>query len=189
MAKSDKAKAKAAAAKAAAEAKAEAEKAADGETSDGDVHADKRAMETTAPASSVDELRAQDLEVREAQRQASAAAFALKRKRERVAEARKEFEVQKMDSDRRKRREDMEKKTVRVIVQTRRERLVRVRGGFVPSRTPVLVTRRDLRLLEGMRKQGAIQLIVGELEKPASLLPARPRNVSKALATTIRKGV
>lgn len=68
---------------------------------------------------------------------------------------------------------DMEaiERTVPVIVQQQRDKPVRLRNCIIPCRVPVKVSRRELRQLEGLRSQGIIQLIIGELEKPGDVLP------------------
>ena len=91
--------------------------------------------------------------------------------RRRVAlEARQKFEAeQRRLADDKVQRAESER-TIPVIVQTRKDRDVRLSTyAAIPSRKPVMVNRRELRQLEGMRRQGTVQLIVGKLEKPGGV--------------------
>jgi hypothetical protein len=143
----------------------------------------KAKTEKASAASSRDDVMAVDAEVRSAQRDAKRAADALLAKQAKAILARKEFENTEIEKARRKLREDVEKATVQVIVQTRKSRPVRTKWGEVPLSTPVKVPRRALRYLQGMAQRGKVQLIVGELNKPGELIPrtraARTRSKAK----------
>lgn len=66
-----------------------------------------------------------------------------------------------------KRKMEQKQRTIPVIVQQRRDRPVKFAELEIACRTPTMVNRKELRRLEYLRSQGRIQLIVGELEKPA----------------------
>jgi hypothetical protein len=119
------------------------------------------AQEPTTTASMVD---AQELSKRVAVAQ------------EKLAQARKDQELAQLAAKQRAYQEDIARRklevaqrNIPVLVQQRRDRPVRIRELVIPCRTPVLVNRRELRKLEGLRQQGVIQLVVGELEKPKKL--------------------
>lgn len=68
-----------------------------------------------------------------------------------------------------KRKAEMDQRVVPVVVQRQKDAPVQIRGVVIPCRTPVKVSRRELRHLEVLRRMGAIQLVVGELEKPGDV--------------------
>lgn len=91
--------------------------------------------------------------------------------RARAAEAAAALEIKRREEINAARDLEAIERTVPVIVQQQRDKPVRLRNCIIPCRVPVKVTRRELRQLEGLRSQGIIQLIIGELEKPGDVLP------------------
>ena len=124
---------------------------------------------TTPATSSRDELHAVDAEARKAQVDERAAHARLIAKQKEAADARIKFDSSEREKAKRERRDDMEKVTVTVVVQTRKSRPVRTRMGTIECLTPTKVPRRTLRELQGLCQRGAIQLVIGELEKPVDM--------------------
>jgi hypothetical protein len=131
------------------------------------------------------ELAGVNQRAREAEQQARNAQARATAARKAAEKERELYEVKRHADENIRNRKDRDKATVMVVVQTKRERYIKLREGMVPSRTPVKVSRRQLRRLQGMARKGNIQLIVGELEKPGELLPRdvqrkRPAKVAGA---------
>ncbi len=130
---------------------------------------ESKGVKTAAPASRNAVVDA-DTKARKAEREAAEYVAKAAARREEAEKRRKAFERQKQIDVSVQNRHDSTNPTVSVIVQTKRERPVRLRRGVIPSRTMVKVTRRELRRLQGMMNDKRIQLIVGELEKPGDLV-------------------
>lgn len=138
----------------------------------------------TAPASSKDELVGMDQKARAAERAARAAAAEAQAKRQAVEEARRRFEAEQRKKNSESLRYQARNATVWVVAQTKKEKPIKLPGGFLDSRVPVKVARNDLRKLQGLQRKGAIQLVVGELEKPGELRPRPEKPEPKPKATS-----
>jgi len=142
-----------------------------------------------------DAVAAEDAKLKKAQGEERRARANVEDLKQKAEAARLRFRLSERQKANRQAREDAEKATVPVIVQTRRDMPVRVwlRGkdgtkrqhAFLAARTPIMVPRAVLRQLEGQRNRGKCQLIVGELEKPGEMLDrgddkAKPIKLDKA---------
>jgi len=132
----------------------------------------KAPKEKTAAPASRNVVETADVVAKKAERTAAEAIAFAADKRAAAEVERRAFELDKRHQENVQRRLEADNATVKVMVQTKRERLVRLKRGFIASRTQVLVTRRELRRLQGMQQNGHIQLIVGELEEPGDLVGA-----------------
>ena len=61
------------------------------------------------------------------------------------------------------------KEVVLVVIQTRKDKDLRMREGVIKIKTPTMVSRRMLRVLQGMSRNRKVQLVVGELNKPGKI--------------------
>lgn len=82
-----------------------------------------------------------------------------------ATEARKEFEAKLQAKQAAEQVTERHSRSIPVIVQTRKNKPVRLRGDkTIPCCTTVTVSLDELRRLQGYRKRGKIQLIVGKVE-------------------------
>lgn len=121
-----------------------------------------KAQDTTAIKRMQAEIAAKELNERESD---------LNRRRADAKRKRDEFEAsQKREAELELMRLEAER-TIPILVQQRKGRDVRLSTRVaIKNLVPTLVTRRELRQLEGLRARGAIQLIVGKIEKPGAVL-------------------
>lgn len=131
-------------------------------------------------ASARDQIAGLDAAARAADREERKTHATLAERRKAAAEARAKLDARLEEERRIRARKDTTEQVVPVVVQTRKERPVRLPEGVIPCRVPVKVTRRGLRRLEGMRRQGKIQLIVGEIDKPGKVLDPREGRATKS---------
>jgi len=123
-----------------------------------------------AAAQDVSQLRALELIAEKAQREAQKVEQDLEVRRKKAAQDRRAFEEAQRHAANAQADTDNRDRVVPVIVQAYKDRPVRLPGNYlVPSRTPVKVTRRELRKLQGMSNAGYVQLIVGQLESPGEV--------------------
>lgn len=139
---------------------------------DTEAPAAEETSEAVAPVSR-DVILGIDAQAKADARKAQEAAAKAEASAKKAADARLQFEIEKQREVSAQARADAAKPSIKVIVQTKKERLVKLQRGAIPSRTQVLVTRRELRRLQGMAQKGAIQLVVGELEKPGDLVDSK----------------
>lgn len=111
----------------------------------------------------------EQLDMAEAAKRVALAEVQLAESRKLQEQVQAEARRKNYEEDVARRKRENAQRTIPVIVQQRRDRPVRIRELVIPCRTPVLVNRRELRKLEGLRTQGRIQLVVGALEKQQKL--------------------